>query len=415
VTILYITHDGVTDHIGRSQIAPYLIGLARRGFKLRVLSAEKPGREDLVGRYQRAFDEAGIEWTRCRYSNEPPLIGQAATWLALMRCARSIARREKIRLAHCRSFLPSLIGLRLKRALGVKFIFDFRDFYADGGLAKGGGARKLISMGLKRLEGPLIRDADKVVCLTQSAKQILSEWYLPDDPHAEARFQVIPCCADFSHFDRARLSASEIDRARARAGTTGEPILLYLGSLGPDYLLPEMMSLFAQLLATRANSQFLFLCNNGKELVEAQCEARQISRDRIRFVSADRDEVPAFLALADLSVVFIRADVSKAGCSPTKLAELFACGVPVIANSGVGDMDQIIAPGRNASVIVHDFSDQSLRFALEEVLELRDRGGVDIRAKSQEFALEEGVARYASVYNELLRSSVSALRGGREA
>jgi glycosyltransferase involved in cell wall biosynthesis len=211
------------------------------------------------------------------------------------------------------------------------------------------------------------------------------------------------------------LSASEIDRARAQAGTTGEPILLYLGSLGPDYLLPEMMSLFAQLLATRANSQFLFLCNNGKELVEAQCEARQISRDRIRFVSADRDEVPAFLALADLSVVFIRADVSKAGCSPTKLAELFACGVPVIANSGVGDMDQIIAPGRNASVIVQDFSDQSLRFALEEVLELRDRGGVDIRAKSQEFALEEGVARYASVYNELLRSSVSALRGGREA
>ena len=27
--VLYITHDGVTDHIGRSQIAPYLLALAR--------------------------------------------------------------------------------------------------------------------------------------------------------------------------------------------------------------------------------------------------------------------------------------------------------------------------------------------------------------------------------------------------
>ena len=71
--------------------------------------------------------------------------------------------------------------------------------------------------------------------------------------------------------------------------------------------------------------------------------------------------MPSLIALADLSVVFIRADISKAGCSPTKLAELFACNVPVIANTGVGDMDAIIDPHRNGSVIVKDFSDESLR------------------------------------------------------
>jgi glycosyltransferase involved in cell wall biosynthesis len=102
-----------------------------------------------------------------------------------------------------------------------------------------------------------------------------------------------------------------------------------------------------------------------------------------------------------MSVIFIRADVSKAGCSPTKLAELFACGVPVIANSGVGDLDRIIDPQKNGSVLVKDFSDGSLGAAVEKLLALN--GSVDIRENSREFDLEEGIARYAEVYSELLQ------------
>ena len=63
MTILYITFDGVTDHIGRSQVAPYVLGLARLGFKIHILSAEKSGREELVGRYRRLFEDAAIRWT----------------------------------------------------------------------------------------------------------------------------------------------------------------------------------------------------------------------------------------------------------------------------------------------------------------------------------------------------------------
>ena len=100
MTILYITQNGITDHIGRSQIAPYLIGLARRGYKLHVLSAEKAGREELIGRYQRVFDEVGLRWTRLRYQNTPPLLGQAVTQLRMGRVARSIVKSESVRIVH---------------------------------------------------------------------------------------------------------------------------------------------------------------------------------------------------------------------------------------------------------------------------------------------------------------------------
>jgi glycosyltransferase involved in cell wall biosynthesis len=403
MTVLYITQNGVTDHIGRSQVAPYVLSLARQGFRLHVLSAEKPGQEILIDKYQQLFDDVGIRWTRVRYRNKPPLLGQAFTQVAMRLAANRIVRQEGIRLIHCRSFPAAVIGHALKRALGVKYIFDFRDFYADGGVENRRGLARLPFHRFKQLEGPMIRDADKVVCLTNRAREVLTDRYLKSVPHAEQRFQVIPCCADFIHFDAARLTAADLARAGEMAGLQpGEFVLLYLGSLGPDYLLPQMVALFRQALAVQSGARFLFVSNNGKELVEAECDAQGVPREAVRFLSADRQEIPALIALADLSVVFIRAARSKAGCSPAKLAELFACNVPVIANAGVGDLDSIINLHRNRSVIVHDFSDETLRGAIQQVIRFTETSAVNIRENSREFALEEGVARYAAVYRELL-------------
>lgn len=403
MSILYITQNGVTDHIGRSQVAPYVMGLARQGFDIHVLSAEKDGREALVADYQRQFDACGVRWTRVRYRNKPPILGQALTQWAMKRAARNIIKREGVRVVHCRSFPPALIAHALKRKLGVRYIFDFRDFYADGGLEKSRGLARLVFKRLKRLEGPLIRDADKVVCLTERARDVLTQWYLSDVPNAAARFQVIPCCADFAHFDPSRVTAEDVRRARVDAGLSeGDRVMLYLGSLGPDYLLSHMMAAFRQYLDRVPAAKFLFVSNNGSELVADQARRQGVPADRIAFVSVDRDQLPAYVLSAEISVMFIRADISKAGCSPTKLAELFACGVPVIANAGVGDLDRIIDLDRNGSVVVSDFGENTLRAAVEAILERRRLGLPDIRANSTDFMLEEGVSRYAAVYTELL-------------
>jgi len=404
MTVLYITQNGVTDHIGRSQVAPYVLGLARLGFRIHVLSAEKPGQHGLVEHYQKLFDSAGIRWTRVHYRNKPSVVGPAWTQALMHRTARRLVISESIRLIHCRSFPPALIAYRLKQTLGIKYIFDFRDFYADGGMQKTYGLAWLMYRRFKQLERPMIQNADKVVCLTERAKEVLANWYLLDVVDFAPRFQVIPCCADFSHFNLMRLVPADIAYGREKAGVQrGDFVLLYLGSLGPDYLLPQMMRLFRQVLIVNPKAFFLFVSNNGKELVDSECDAQGVPRNHIRFISADRNEVPSLIALADLSVVFIKADISKVGCSPTKLAELFACNVPVIANTGVGDLDAIIGLQKNGSVIVKDFSDETLRSAIEEVTAFKKTGTVNIRENSREFALEEGVARYATVYEELLK------------
>jgi hypothetical protein len=56
---------------------------------------------------------------------------------------------------------------------------------------------------------------------------------------------------------------------------------------------------------------------------------------------------------------------------------------------------------------VSDFSDASLRDALHKVIALKEsvQPFLDIRGNSLEFSLEEGVARYQKVYQELLKLS----------
>jgi len=403
LTILYITQNGITDHIGRSQVAPYVIGLARLGFSIHVLSAEKPEQTALVARYEAEFRNVGVAWTRVPYRSTPPVLGQALTQLEQERVARRLIRTGAIRAVHCRSFPAALIGYRLKRRFDIPYIFDFRDFYADGGLAKARGPALLLFSYFKRMERPMIRDASKVVCLTERAQQVLTDWYLKDDPEAARRFMVIPCCADFAHFDPARVTPAERRATLAKARLDGtEFVLLYLGSLGPDYLLDEMVALFRQVQAVRPGARFLFACNNGRELVDDASQRQGVDTDAIRFVTADRDEIPALISLADLSAIFIRPDISKAGCSPTKLAELLAMNVPVIANSGVGDLDRILELTVNGSTTVADFDKITLRSAVERVVHAADSRQLDIRAASSAFDLDEGVRRYATVYRGFL-------------
>lgn len=407
MTVLYISQNGITTHIGRSQVAPYVLGLAQAGFRIALLTAEPEGQDILIAKYDAQFSEAGISWTRVPYRNQPPIIGPALTQLRLSQAAQHIVAAGGVQLVHCRSHPTALIGYDLKKRFGLKFIFDFRDFYADWGLQNTRGIKRLLYYRIKRLEGPMVQASDRVICLTHRACDVLIKAYFDGLLASMARFQVVPCCADFDHFDLAQLPASNIELARMDLGLPPDAfVLLYLGSLGADYLLRDMIALFRQLLKLQPKAYFLFLSNNGETLVLHECEQQGVPSERIRVTTALREEVPAYIALATLSVVFIRADHTKVGCSPTKLAELFACNVQVIANAGVGDLDAIIDQKRNASVLVHDFSDASLMQALEKALALRAVVGqsVNIRENSRAFSLEEGVKLYSQVYRDLLLS-----------
>jgi glycosyltransferase involved in cell wall biosynthesis len=396
--VLYITQDGITDHIGQAQIAPYLLGLAQLGHAIHIVSAEKPGREALTGHYQALFNHAGIRWTSVPYRNQPPLISSAWTLWSMWRAVLRVADASRPDLIHCRSYLPLELAARAKRRYGVKYLADFRDFWADVGMETKR-FRWVYRIFLKR-EPAALDGADHVVTLTHRAADML----IARHPHVakgmRGNYTVIPCCADFNLFDPARVDPCETEERRSQLDIPETaPVMLYLGSLGSDYLLGPMMKLFRELRMMKNDAVFVFLANNGWELVQAEAAKSGVPVEALRFTSAERRNVPAFLAFATVSPVFIRPTLSKAGCSPTKVAELFAMNVPIIANSGYGDIDEIVSPEKNGSVVVSDFTAETLRTALKIVLSKPNRSS--IREASGAFSLEEGVRRYDRIYRML--------------
>ena len=133
MNVLYVTYDGITDHIGQSQVAPYLIGLVAKGHSITLLSAEKVERTDIIEKYSKIFAEAGVEWHYVTYHKSPPVLSSVYDILQMRKRAGELIKKNSIEVMHCRSYMASLIGLHFKRKLGVKFIFDMRDFWPDAG------------------------------------------------------------------------------------------------------------------------------------------------------------------------------------------------------------------------------------------------------------------------------------------
>ncbi|HEX8413072.1 MAG TPA: glycosyltransferase [Sphingomicrobium sp.] len=391
MTVLYISQDGITDHIGQSQIAPYVIGLAARGYDIHLLSAEKDGREALVANYRARFASMGVRWTTISYHK--PLIGTLRDLATMTHAARRICHAERITLVHCRSHPTMPVGMAVKRWTGARLLFDFRDFWADTGIARG--RFVTVFRWLKRLERRFVLAADHVNCLTARAVTYLRREYV--GTAAAPTFSVVPCCADFDLFGLpldVAATRSELDIAQDAT------VLLYLGSIGVEYLLDRMMTLFVQLRKLRPNAIFLFVVNNATDAVYAAAAVAGLPREAIRVIGAARSRVPALIGASDLSVAFIRADLSKIGCSPTKVGETLACGVPVIANAGVGDLDTLLSPGVNGSLVLGDFAPATMCAGLGQVL-ARPLSSAEIRSSALALSLDSGVDAYAAIYEAL--------------
>jgi glycosyltransferase involved in cell wall biosynthesis len=119
-------------------------------------------------------------------------------------------------------------------------------------------------------------------------------------------------------------------------------------------------------------------------------------------------DVPRYLRAADVAISFIRACYSKLSSSPTKIAEYLASGLPVICNTGVGDLDELIE-GDRVGVLISDFTPEAYERALAELAALCNEGdGEDLPARCRASArrrfdlVEVGGARYRRLYRRMM-------------
>jgi hypothetical protein len=123
--VAYVSYDGAEEPLGRSQVLPYLVRLAE-SYEITLISFEKSAHPSPALRAE--IETAGIVWIPLRYHRRPPVLSTVLDVLAGRRALIRLAGSGRPRIVHVRSYVPALIALAARRAMGGKLLFDIRGF-----------------------------------------------------------------------------------------------------------------------------------------------------------------------------------------------------------------------------------------------------------------------------------------------
>ena len=390
---LYLTRNGLLEPLGQSQVLSYLKGLSR-DHHITLITFEKP--EDLADTQAMAKANADceahdIDWRPKRFRRGPKILAPAWSMFEMFWSALQAARRGDAQLIHARSYLPAAAAWAVNRLTGTPFIFDMRALWPEelitaGRLQRGSIVHKVLT----RLEKVCLRDAAAVVSLTDAAVGYLQNQYPAE--LKEQRVAVIPTCADLQRFKRSDKSPSE--RVYGCVGTV----------LSGWFLMDWLAALFNTVAQKDPEARFEVVTRDDAETVRAALDIDGKLGDRLSIFPSASESVHQALQKQSTSVMFFTAGTSKLGSAPTRLGEALGCGVPVVANEGVGDVADIIRR-YNVGVIVKDGSEAAMAVALAELEVLRSDPDLPSRcrqAAEEVFSLEAGTEAYRKIYADIL-------------
>lgn len=393
--VLYLTRNGLLEPLGQSQIWPYLRGLSQV-HRITVISFEKPGDRADPSALQRMHDQClrhGVRWIPLRFRLQPrpwapalaiPQLAMVALW--------QWRRSSPPQLVHARSYVPAGIALLLHKLTGVPFIFDMRALWPEE-LIGGGHLQRSsrLHRALLRLERRCLQDASAVVSLTHAAVAHLKRLY----PHelAGQRLAVIPTCADLQRFQPVE--------------PTPSPGLV-IGCIGTVlsswFLIDWLAAFFAAVARADPTARFELISRDPPEAILAAMRPDPSWAQRLQIASADPAQMPLLVQAHSTSVMFFTAGLSKLGSSPTRMAEVLGCGRPVVANAGIGDVEQIVRQYR-VGVLARSASPEHMDACVAELLSLLRDPELSSRCRRTAedlFSLAAGTTAYHELYADIL-------------
>lgn len=388
--VLYISYDCITEPLTESQVLPYLRGLSKENGIYLFTFNKKPVSAEFM---EEVAKEYGLEKVfALRYHKNPSL--PATLFDVFCGAVRGffIVVRYKIAFIHARSYVACAIALVLKKICGIKYLFDIRGLLADERADSGDWDKGSISYRLvKFYEKVMIKEAAKIIVLSHAGLAIVEDI----SAGAKDRTSVIPTCVD-----------TELFTPPPRYEFINAPLkFIYVGSLGTWYMLSEMLEFFKTALRIANESRLTVITWSDQGIVNSLVREKGIDENRVIVKREPHGRVPFYMKENDISLFFIKPVFSKKVSCPTKFAESLSCGLPIITNSGIGDLDDYIKK-YSVGAVVNDFNVEGYESAIRTVIDmLKDRGALSLRCRSlavKEFSLASGIEKYKDIYGSMI-------------
>ena len=245
----------------------------------------------------------------------------------------------------------------------------------------------------KRKEFNFLQKSDYTISLTKAGKKEIESWKIPN----LSPIKIIPCCADEKLFQE-----KNIINMRVKLGIEkGDFILSYVGSTGTWYMLEEMLNFFLVLLKRRPDAKFLFITKDIKKIIFNKAQSKGIEKAKIIVKSSSREMMPSYIKVSNLSIFFIKPLFSKKASSPTKMGEIMNLGIPIICNTGIGDVDEIMKKCM-PELLVNIFSNEEYNRALNSFFRNKYSSDNIIETSINYSSLTSGIHKYKEIYQQLL-------------
>ena len=395
---LYLSRNGLLEPLGQSQVFAYLRGLSR-DYNITLITYEKDEDWADKARLQKArrdCKDLGIRWLPQHFRQRPKIVAPAFSMIRMVWLVRREVRRSGIRLIHARSNIPAATALAVSWMTGVPFLFDLRSLFPE----------ELITARRMR-RGSFLHRAiiwAERVCLAKSAA-VISQTHVAVN-HLKSvyptelknqRLVMIPTCADLDRF------TPPLDRP------SGPTVHGCIGTILSGWFRTDWLAAWLSAVAQNdTDARFEIVTRDDADRVRVALDPMNKFGDRLTIGPRPSEEMPAAVRGHDLTVMFYAGgEVSELGRSPTRMAEVLGCGLPVVANEGVGDVADIIRR-YNVGVVVKDGSQAAMMAALDELKALRSDPDLPSRcrkAAEEVFSLQAGTEAYRKLYAKILGPS----------
>ncbi|RYE52726.1 MAG: glycosyltransferase [Rhizobiaceae bacterium] len=228
--------------------------------------------------------------------------------------------------------------------------------------------------------------------MTQAAATYLETIY----PRAGLahKMVVIPTCADLDRFVPGPSPASD------------EHVYGCVGSVLSGWFRIDWLGRFFEAALSRDDAAlFQIITKDDPALVEEALAVNEAVQRRLTICAMSPRDIHRAVQGHFASIMFFHDGLGKLGSSPTRMGEVLGCGIPVVANRGVGDVEEII-DRHHIGVLVDDASELEMDRAITELDRLIADPGLAERCRATAerlFSLRSGIDAYGQIYERLQR------------
>lgn len=373
--VLFVTWDGPQTNYLENLFFPIFSQLKEWDFHVLQFSWAKQDKPQELMHLARTL---GIHYTHIPSQRWPhPLVGTVFTLRKGIQKLKAYIDRHRIDILMPRSTFPAIMAQAIKRKQPqLKVVFDADGLPLEERVDFGGlNPQGLQYQYLKQKERQMLQLADRV--LVRSNHAIVHHLQRIGEQH-KGKFYRVSNGRNEQFFN---LNSELREDCRKKLGLGDKDLLVvYTGSLGPQYGVDTMMQVFSAIRQQCLHSKFLVLTGNPAYLND---RLPQSLLAHVKVVSGPYNQIPVWLNAADLAFAFRQPLPSMKAVAPIKLGEYLMMGLPTIASKGIGDAEGLL----QGKTFVHLFDHQqpdNIKIAAAWAM---SRGAID-KTSIRQFALQ---------------------------